>query len=407
MIANFSAYGVIMLHYDTPGTDVHKPTNVQYLGNEATYCGILDLRLFEAQDAVDPTVCNVRGNTIIVSYNTGWGVPAASKNNAKLVGLRVTHWPLLINVTDNVFEIAPIILQNNWWNNQNDSTHTRYASKIKISNNKMEIPVVLPCAIDITPASGVVGAPHSPQPVFRQTVEVVGNAIEVPTGQEFVANYEDFGAVVRLGQLDGIFKSEVAPPALPLPARYPDDQINTDDLFFEWLISDNLFDGTRIIMGYGMPTAANATQATDEEGGDYAGKLTVVDGGYDWAGGGASALPDGPRLIVVENNMFTFNSGSPPWTDLNPGHIFGSDRRLGVARLYVGNLVGATVDGGNFCSVFNVNMHRFPDTVGQQNTGGFTSTQLESALIVQNNSASFDSTDSTQHAFSGSDINQG
>ena len=411
MIGNFSTLSNDAT-YDTPGVTVNKPTNIQYLGNEAIYCGILDLRLFDEPDEEgDLTICNVRGNSIIVSQNASWTVAAANKNNAKLVGLRVTHWPSQINITDNVFEQAPIILHNNWWNSGNDTAHTFHATSIKVSDNTVSIPSAvssLPCSIDITPASGCIGAAgsHLYDPILTTNVMMTGNNIKTDYGQSGVAAYVDFKNVVRFGQLEGIFRAN---PAAPGP--YADEQINSDGLTFEWLISDNIFDGMPIILGYGMPTSANAAQATQEGVGTYVGKLTVANGtGWDWAGGTTSTLPLGPRLIVVENNMFSFSAQSAGITH-NVYHMFGTNRRLGVARLYVGNISATGLPdpttAGSFAQLFNVDMDHLPDTAGELNTAGIGADEIRSALIVQNNSATFGAAHKSLHAFTGSQIDQG
>ena len=389
-IPNFSSYSNDAL-YDMPALP---GVPVQYLGGQSDYCGVFDLRLFKPYRGFgESTTCLVSGNSIQVTNLFSWAVASSQKDDAILVGVRISNFPIEINISDNITN-APVILNSNWWNAVSDPAGaTGYTANINVSNNSIISTQgdIFPCLLDITPASGVVQSGVL-QPFERTKVSITGNIIESGSGQDTISvvSYADFYNVVRLGQLRGVYQGSG-----PVPA---DDQVNTNDLCFSWLISDNHFDGMPIIIGYGDAA---------EESGTYLGTLTFSTEGVDWAGGGTVALPSGERLIVVENNQFSFLDDGH-----NDGHIFGTTERLGIARLFCGITDGSgPARGGSLMHILgqagggSLEIQNYPDTGGT--AVGIGPYNIRSAVIVQNNSAVDGYLTTTEHAFTGSLIDQG
>jgi hypothetical protein len=228
-------------------------------------------------------------------------------------------------------------------------------------------------------------------PQGQMQVTITGNQISSSAGQDddpftpIVHTYEETYNVVRLGQLSGVYH--------PAATQF----VNTVNMNFAWLISDNQFMGMPIIVGYGGCLPGDTV---NEEAGLYLGALTVS-GGVDWAANGSTGLPIGPRLITVENNQFFFVDGS-----FREGHIFASDKQLGVNRMYCGGF-------SNMSTIFptlDANGALPGLTIGQlpKSAGALTGGEISSALIVQNNSALLGgaagghTTPQTVHSFTGS-----
>ena len=417
----FLSYGNDALYelVDFPGAGT-----APYLGACSEYCGILDLRLFNNPSGPNPnSFCIVDNNSIVVTgsnlafFDTSFSAPlpagiTTSKDLQKLVGIRLSSWPRKVSVCGNRIAGAPVILNDNFWNGRNDSTRTTTGAKIKFNNNSIASGVHgggdtgpgFGCLVDITPASGgnqpgiaVTGNPgivSSTNASRGVSITMCGNDFEDYNAQDGCASYQNLMNVIRFGQLRNQYKFQPVAGIL-------DDEIDTPNLRFNWLISNNQFEGMHIIIeGNGNTGGTSGTHMND---------LTVTDDPANPFGGNAT-LPAGSRLIVVENNNFVFGVDAAYGTGaaFRPWKIFATDKLLGIARFYVGYTGLASPSSGAFSTIYQENLLKYPDSVATSVSGALDYI-ISSYLIVQNNScvANTGFGQGVEVAFTGSRLNQG
>lgn len=395
-----------------------------------SFVALLDLRRCSSLSDYPHTV-NISNNLFHID-EPSWGPVTTDFDMQSIIGCRISKWPSTILVSNNTFVGAPLILRYVYKSPRDGVQYINGSCKrvIDITGNTFESlsQYNLKTLVDVVPASGFEGkasrAATSPELISAYAkLTFNDNQILGDIASLDGATLSEQSSVVRFWHLDSetiVDAATLANPALPTEQYYDeyDAAVVTGDnrgvasagLMYDWQIQNNkllnsFFYLDNTTSGFCLNLMVRFSYYYDADGPGGPGPPVLV--WKDFNNDSSSAGHPNHGVIVVENNNKTNKS-----TVLNARNIFGSGGRQGMARLFLGSLLGGGILQGlnqmtSATSGNDDSYNYYPYTSGiiVFNDGATNNepSWAEASLIVQNNSGSFGVLGAS-HAFFGSSI---
>ena len=241
----------------------------------ANYVACFDLRRCSRSNSASGTVANSQSGSVTVTGNTfhiddtagvATAPTTASRNLQEIIGFRISKYPKVLNVKDNTFDRAPLLLKFTWNNpfmtTANPSASAFFTGYVMNIENNSFYNWNTPHTVDISPAVGWGNFPNVLPVAYDPTAnteagfaEILfsGNSVKATTGASTDADWDNWLGGVRFWFPDSDVwgqANNAGTPAsfgvgtMPLWSLTAGFHVHQDCLKYKWTVNNNTLQDT-------------------------------------------------------------------------------------------------------------------------------------------------------------------